>query len=138
MRGPGKPHSAGRSHEERAARAVRRPDSVAASTEPNRHVAGATDSLFAVHYSGLTVQIRKPRDGNDMVSHARVTDNQYLAYPRIGIGAPADRVIEALGQPTSREDGVLVYSCGMGAEQPVKFELADSVVRAIVIEFYVD
>ena len=47
------------------------PDSVNASTEPNRHVTGVTDSLFHVHYPGLTARFRKPGGGSDLITLGR-------------------------------------------------------------------
>lgn len=114
------------------------PDSVVASTEPNRHVRGRVDSLFVVHYSGLTASLRKPGGGEDMVDHVTVTESRFLAYPAIGVGVPEDRVIAALGEPTRRTRQSLVYDCGEHIEEPVTFHLADGVVRRIEIAYYLD
>lgn len=115
-----------------------RPDSIVVSTEPNRHVRGRIDSLFAVHYPGLVSHLRKPEGGRDMADHAVVTANRFLAHPEIGIGVPESRVTQALGEPTRRTGGSLVYECGDGAEEPVTFHLADGVVRRIEIDYYLD
>ncbi|HUG38977.1 MAG TPA: hypothetical protein VMM12_00745 [Longimicrobiales bacterium] len=115
-----------------------RPDSIVATTEPNRHVRGQLDSLFTVHYPGLMSILRKPEGGRDMVDHAVVTANRFLAHPQIGIDAPAARVIQALGEPTRRSPAALVYECGDGAEEPVTFHLAGGAVSRIEIDFYLD
>jgi hypothetical protein len=115
-------------------------DSVELVTQPNRHVAGVTDSLFTIHYPGLVAGVHKPGGGSDLVSHVAVTDNRYLAFPRIGIGAQRDSVISALGPPAEGQaDGsVLTYNCGMGPDQPVMFHIQDGRVSRITIEYYVD
>jgi hypothetical protein len=120
------------------AAAFGQPDSVAASTEPNRHIAGAIDSLFTVHYPGAHLEIRTPPGGRDMATHVRVTDNRYLAYPGIGPGTAAARVQAVLGEPRERAVGYLRYQCGEGAEQPVTFRIAAGRVSAVEIDYYVD
>jgi hypothetical protein len=114
------------------------PDSTTLQAVPNRHVEGATDTLFAIYYPGLTSNVHWPEGGADIPDLVTVTDNRYLAFPRIGVGAAADSVIAALGEPTAREADALVYACAMDVEQPVRFELADGRVRRIVIDYYVD
>lgn len=106
--------------------------------EPNRHLPDATDSIFDLRWDGLRVEIRTPPDGEDLAVHARISDDRFLRYPSVGMGAPADRVLEVLGTPSSRRDDALVYDCGMGASQPVTFHLEDGVVRRVEISFYVD
>jgi hypothetical protein len=114
------------------------PDSIARSTEPNRHDPAAIDSLFTVYYPRLVLDIRTPAGARDMATHVRVEDNRYLAYPGIGIGAAASRVEEVLGEPRERGPGSLTYQCGMGAEQPVTFSIANGRVGAVDIAWYVD
>jgi hypothetical protein len=115
-------------------------DTVEATAHPNRHVPGVTDSLFTIHYPGLVAGVHKPGGGEDLVSHVAVTDNRYLAFPRIGIGAQQDSVMAALGLPTEGQtDGsALTYNCGMGPDQPVTFHLQDNRVSRITVEYYVD
>jgi hypothetical protein len=113
-------------------------DSTELTTQPNRHVEGVTDSLFTVYYPRLTVRLHKPGGDEALVSHATVEDNRYLAFPRIGIGAWADSVSAALGPPTERSADRLTYICGMGAEQPVHFELQEGRVARVIIDYYVD
>lgn len=43
-----------------------------------------------------------------MVDHVTVTESRFLAYPAVGVGAAADRVIAALGEPTRRMGESLV------------------------------
>jgi hypothetical protein len=114
------------------------PDSVRASTEPNRHIEGETDSLLVVRYPGLSVSLRMPPSGRELTSHADVRDNRYLRYPAIGIGADTARVIGALGEPARRSADGFVYECGMAAAQPITFVIEDGMVRRIDIAYYVD
>lgn len=114
------------------------PDSVVATTEPNRHIQGATDSLFTVFYPGLTALLRTPPSARDMVTHVTVTDNRYVAYPQLGIDADAASVTDALGAPHTRDAGSLIYACGEAVEQPVTFHLVNGVVSSIDISYYVD
>ena len=114
------------------------PDSTTTTPVPNRHVPGATDTLFTIHYPGLVALVHKPAEGNDLADFARVEDNRYLTIPSLGVGTTEELVRAALGEPLRVEDGALVYWCGEGAEQPVSFELADGRVRAVLVDYYVD
>jgi hypothetical protein len=120
------------------AAAFGQPDSTAVATEPNRHIPGAVDSLFTVHYPGLLMDIRTPPGSRDMATHVRVTDDRYLAYPGLGMGTSAARVEEVLGEPRERAADYLRYQCGEGAEQPVTFRIAGGRVSAVEIDYYVD
>ena len=114
------------------------PDSVNASTEPNRHVTGVIDSLFRVHYPGLTANFRKPGGGSDLIIGMEATDNRYLRYPGIGIGARRDRLIQVLSDTSLVTEDRIEYNCGMGADEPVTFWLAGGQVRRVSMSYYVD
>ena len=124
------------------AEAYGEPDSVEVTTEPNRHIPDATDSLFVVNYPGLAVTLRTPPSARDLVSAVTVTDNRYLAYPSIGVGTREEAVVAALGEPHERTDvdgtTVLTYACGEEVEQPVIFHIRDGVVVRIEASYYVD
>lgn len=114
------------------------PDSVNASTEPNRHVAGAIDSLFQVQYSGLTASFRKPAEGSDLITQLEATENRYLRYPSIGIGARGDRLVQVLNDASLVTDDRVEYNCGMGADEPVTFWLVRGQIRRVSKSYYVD
>ena len=119
-------------------RAYGEPDSIFGTTEPNRHVPGAVDSLFSVYYQGLTAGLRTPSGARDMVEHVTVRDNRFLRYPHIGIGATPSDIVAALGEPTARVSMTLVYDCGDATDQPVTFHLQTARVDSIQIHYYVD
>lgn len=73
-----------------------------------------------------------------MVDGLVVMESRFLAYPSIGVRAPEERVLAALGEPTRRTPDTLVYDCGMHVEEPVTFRLLDGVVRRIEIDYYLD
>lgn len=112
------------------------PDSVAASTEPNRHIPGAVDSLFTLAWPGLDLQLRVPPNGKELPVRLEATTNRALAHPWVGV-AP-ERVEAILGPATRRTQESLVYDCGLGASQPVTFRLAGGAVTGVVVSFYVD
>lgn len=113
-------------------------DSTHTATEPNRHMPEATDSLFVVFYPGLVVSLRRPSGGDDMADLVEITDGRYVHHAALRIGAPAARVLAALGEPVRRDAAALVYDCTEGAEQPVTFLLRNGAVAAIRIDYYVD
>lgn len=116
------------------------PDSISARVVPNRHVPGAHDTLFTVHYPGLVAHLHRPGPGGEMLAGAEVTDNRYLRYPQVGIGATPRELQGALGLPDEPPDSVYTYSCHAceGVVEPVRLFLRDGRVRRIVFSFYVD
>jgi hypothetical protein len=116
------------------------PDRVEAETEPNRHDPSVTDSIFRIHHPGLVAQIRRPPAGGDMLERVEVSDNRFLAYPSLGVGAPAERITFTLGPPRERTNGRLVYECGaqFQPEEPVIFHLEGDDVVELWFTRYVD
>lgn len=109
------------------------------TTEPNRHIPDAIDSLFTLQWPGLTVNVRTPPAGNDLVERVTVTDDRWLRWTDPGIGDTEARLREILGTPQERQGNVLRYACGMGpVDQPVGFVIADGAIVRIVFDFYVD
>jgi hypothetical protein len=114
------------------------PVSRSTSTAPNRHLPGATDTLTALAWDGMEARFRTPPDSEALPVHATVRAPRFLRHPALGPGAPAERVMRVLGEPTRRAPGELVYDCGRGASQPVTFHLdGDGRVERIEISFYV-
>jgi hypothetical protein len=67
-----------------------------------------------------------------MLLEAEVSDNKYLKYQQLGIGATADQIAGALGEPVRTPDSY-GYSCALhimsGAD--VKFHLAGGRVTRV-------
>ena len=97
------------------------------------------DTLLTIRYPGLVSEVHVPGAAPaELVDLVTVEDNRYVAIPSIGIGTTEEALLAALGEPTRREDGALAWWCGEGAEEPVRFELADGRVRRISVDYYVD
>ena len=115
------------------------PAEITAATEPNRHIPDAIDSLFTMTYTGIVFSLRTPPQAGDMLERAHVTDNAHLLWSEPGIGVTAERVIELIGEPAEREPDLLHYACGTGpVSEPVFVVIRDSVVQAVIFDFYVD
>ena len=113
------------------------PDSVHTSTEPNRHIPGI-DSLFQIYYPGLVAGIRAPAGNSDLISQMDISDNRYLRYPSIGIGARRERLIRAVTDTTRTAADRVEYDCNMGANEPITFWLVDGQIRRVSKTYYVD
>lgn len=122
--------------------ALGEPDSVASETVANRHVPGVTDTIFRWHYPGLTTQIWKPgtEGGTDLLDRVEVRSDDHLAWPELGIGTRAERIVQAFGPPMERSEQRIEYACGsgMGAETVVAFLLEGGRVSEVHFDMYVD
>jgi hypothetical protein len=92
-----------------------RPDSVRVQPAPNPHRPAQTDTVVDVFYPGLrlhywVVGLSQPQ--TDILLEADVSDNKYLKYPRLGIGATAGEIESALGEPERTPDSY-GYSCAL-------------------------
>lgn len=122
--------------------ALGEPDSVASETVENRHVPGVIDTIFRWHYPGLTTQIWKPgtEGGTDLLDRVEVRSDDHLAYPELGIGTRAERIVQAFGAPMERSEERIEYACGSGmaAETVVVFLLEGGRVSQVHFDMYVD
>ena len=115
------------------------PAKTAIQVEPNRHLPAAQDSIFRLQYDGMTVQLRKPGPGGELLERVTVSKRKWLTYPYFQPGVSAANVIAVLGEPQRRDGDWLIYTCGGGeAEAPVVFETKDGTVQRIVFNYYVD
>ena len=118
-----------------------RPDSVRWHTESSAYDPAMTDSTAYLFYSGLRLDYAV-RKGNqpDLLQIADVSDNRYLKYPALGVGATVAAIVSALGEPSERTDDSYSYVCGrcVGPGEPVIFHLQGGRVKGVEYQFYVD
>src|SRR5437868_7155753 len=91
-----------------------RPDSTQSQPTPNKHNPTQTDSIVNVFYPGLRLHyiVLGVREGEtDILYRADVSDNRYLKYPSLGIGATREALVKALGEPEESRDDAYRYSC---------------------------
>jgi hypothetical protein len=96
-----------------------------------------------VFYPGLRLHywvVAAAQTERDIILEIDVSDNRYLKYPRLGIGASADALVSAFGErgePT--EDGYR-YSCALhvmsGAD--MDFHFSGDRVKLIGYRYYAD
>lgn len=115
------------------------PDSLASTVEPNRHIPDATDVIHILTWPGISITVRTPPDGRELVEDVVIRDDRFLRWPDPGIGDHANAVMTLLGEPAEHDATHLLYFCGAGpVNEPVAFELRNDSVAAIVFHFYVD
>jgi hypothetical protein len=91
-----------------------RPDSTQSEPTPNKHNRAQTDSIVNVFYPGLRLHyvVLGVKEGEtDIMYRADVSDNRYLKYPSLGIGATREALVKALGEPEARTNDSYRYSC---------------------------
>lgn len=116
-------------------------DSIRTRPQQNRHNASQTDSIVDIYYPGLQLTFYVVSEGgNALLQTVMVSDNRYLRYPELGIGASSATRIAALGEPNNHSLGKYRYDCkGCPLEEsPVYFHLTGDTVRRIGYSFYVD
>jgi len=94
---------------------IGKPDSVRLQPSPNPHRPAQTDTLADVFYPGLHLQswvVAAPQ-AYEILLEADVSDNKYLNYPQLGIGATPSEISSALGDPHERTDDTYTYSCAL-------------------------
>lgn len=114
------------------------PDSIVHQVVPNRHVPGAVDTLFTVHYPTLLVGLHRPGPGGELLSAVTVFSNEHLQWAVIG--AEGVQIEREFGPPDRRNDDGIGYDCRtcIAGNDPVEFVLTDGRVRAVRFNFYVD
>jgi hypothetical protein len=116
-----------------------KPDSVRADPGPNPYEPTQIDTVMDVFYPGLRLKywvMGKPPADNESLLEAEITDNKYLRFPQLGIGATRDEIVRTIGEPGDRTDDTFKYECGLhimsGAN--VTFHFADR--RVTLVDFY--
>jgi hypothetical protein len=74
------------------------------------------DTIVDVFYRGLRlhyVVLGVTEGETDILLQADVSDNRYLKYSELGVGASVGAIISALGQPEERSNDTYSYSCAL-------------------------
>jgi hypothetical protein len=93
-----------------------RPDSVRSQPAPNTHNPAQMDTIVDVFYTGLRLHyavLGVTEGETDILLEASVSDNRYLKYPDLGVGANVGAIVSALGQPEERTKDTYSYSCAL-------------------------
>ena len=120
-----------------------RPDSTRSQPTPNPYTAGQIDSVVDVFYPALRLHyivLGKPTGETDMLLEADVSDNRFLKYPALGVGATAEAIVTALGKPEERTKDTLSYTCALHimSGSTVHFHLESDRVKLVQYTFEVD
>jgi len=89
-----------------------------------------------LHY----IVLGKPTGETDILLEADVSDNRFLKYPALGVGATADAIVTALGKPEERTNEFLTYSCALHimSGSTVHFQLESDRVKLVRYTFEAD
>ena len=122
---------------------IGRPDSTRSQPTPNPYTAGQIDSLTEVFYPALRLHyivLGKPTGETDILLEADVSDNRYLKYPALGVGASAEAIVSALGNPEERTTDTITYSCALHimSGSTVHFHLESDRVKLVQYTFEAD
>jgi hypothetical protein len=119
-----------------------RPDSVRMQPAPNPHRPAQMDTVVDVFYHGIRLHywVVGATQPYDILLEADVSDNRYLKYPKLGIGASTTEITTALGEPGAGADDSYTYSCALyimsGAD--VSFHFAAGRVTRVVYKWEAD
>ena len=91
------------------------PDSVRLQPAPNPHRPAQMDTVVDVFYPGIRLHywVVGAAQPYDILLEANVSNNKYLNYPQLGIGATPRNIASALGDPPQRTDNSYSYSCAL-------------------------
>jgi hypothetical protein len=122
---------------------VGRPDSTRTQPTPNPYTTGQIDSVVDVFYPGLRLHyivLGKQTGETDMLLQAHVSDNRFLKYPALGVGASAEAIVSALGKPEERSSDTLSYTCALHimSGSTVHFHLERNHVTIVEYSFEAD
>jgi hypothetical protein len=93
-----------------------RPDSLQSHAIPNTHRPVQMDTLVDVFYHGLRLEyivLGVAQGETDILLQADVSDNRYLKYPALGVGARIAEIVSAFGEPEERRNDTYMYECAM-------------------------
>jgi hypothetical protein len=93
-----------------------KPDSVRTQPGPNPYTPTQIDTVVNVFYPNLRLKYWVMGDGKpdtESLLEADISDNKYLRFPQVGIGATRDEIVKAIGEPGERTDDTYGYECGL-------------------------
>lgn len=119
------------------------PDSAAVRAVTNRHDGSVTDSVFTVHYAGLSAEVyRATFDGKELLSSVVITsDDRLRADSPLRLGMSEDELRLLLGEPTAAAGGVLSYactSCNAAGYDFLELLLARGQLRRITLRYWIN
>ena len=119
------------------------PDSLVARTVANRHDPSVMDSVFELHYDGLTAELhRAGYDGKEMLTGVVISDARFVTpAATVRPGTPEAELLSEFGDPTDRGGDRLRYVCDaclVSGHETVDFTVAGGVVRTIRIQYWIE
>ena len=93
-----------------------RADSLRSHVIPNNHRPVQMDTVVDMFYPGLRLQyvvLGVTEGETDILLQADVSDNRYLKYPALGVGARIAEIVSALGEPEERRNDTYSYTCSL-------------------------
>ena len=118
---------------------LNRPRRVTRTPEPNRHNPSQTDTLRTLHYDGLEIEVYEvSASGKELASRLEVTGSTYETADGLHVGSTREAVELALGQPSSTDDGALIYQSDDITPTTLRIDLDGSRVEAMTWFFYLD
>jgi hypothetical protein len=110
---------------------------------PSNYDKAQTDTIVDVFYPGLRLHyivIGVSNRETDFLLEAAVSDNRYLKYPELGVGASVGEIVSALGQPEQRTNDAYSYSCALHvmSGSTVYFHFENDRVKFVVYRWEVD
>ncbi len=106
----------------------------------NKYAPEVADTLVSLYYAGIQFEFYRMHEGTEYLNRVLVSDNQYLKYPNLGIGAADTTILRSLGEPHSTSEDEYEYVCNgcPGPEEPVYFVFQDGYVRRVEFTHYID
>ena len=119
------------------------PDSAHLLPAPNPYSPAQMDTVVDVFYPGLRlhyVVLGVTKGETDILLEAEVSNNRYLKYPALGVGANVAAVVSALGQPEERTNHTYSYSCALHvmSGSTVYFHFDGDRVKSVVYRWEAD
>ncbi|CAN5715864.1 hypothetical protein BH23GEM9_BH23GEM9_35730 [soil metagenome] len=119
------------------------PDSVESVTVANRHDPSVTDSIFTLHYDGISAVVyRAGYDGKEILVALDITDARHLqASAPVRIGTTSEDVVATLGEPSGSSAEHLEYTCEeclISGHETVRFLLHRGAVSRIEVRYWID